>query len=111
MPNETQLGTRQRQLLQFSRMIYSRLLVFYPRDLRAKFGSEMTDVFEELLRDATVRHGSAGVVAVWGSALWELLIVASPLRLENKTLMAGALSFLTSSALFLAFFSGLKRVL
>jgi hypothetical protein len=111
MPKEKPFDTRHSEVVQFSRMIYFRLLVFYPRDLRARFGSEMTDVFEALLRDAAFRDGFAGVVTMWRWALWELLTVASASRLESRTLMAGGLSFLTSSALFLAFFSGLNRVM
>ncbi len=94
--------------VQLSRFVYERLLLFYPRDLRRRFGLEMAEVFEDLMREAAIRRGLAGVASQWGSALWELLSVAAPSRLENNTLMAGAISFLASSALFLAFFSTLK---
>jgi len=40
---------------------------------------------------------------IWGSVLWELLTVALPARLASNAVMAGALSFLASSALFLVF--------
>jgi hypothetical protein len=44
------------------------------------------------------------VTSLWRSALWELLTVAVPLRLASNAVMAGAISFLASSVLFLVFF-------
>jgi len=94
----------QLRITQASSLAYSGLLILYPRDLRRKFGAEMVEVFEDLTREAMVRNGPRGMAMMWGSALWELLTVAIPARLASNTVMAGALSFLASSALFLVFF-------
>jgi len=87
-----------------SRLAYSRLLILYPHDLRCRFGADMVEVFEDLMHEAAARSGRAGIATIWSSALWELLTVAAPSRLASNALMAGALSFLASSALFLVFF-------
>jgi len=94
----------QNRSFRVSRMVYSGLLTLYPPDLRRRFGAEMEEVFEELLR-AAAQSGANSVAAVWSRALWELLAVALPQRLASETVMAGAISFLTASGLFLAFFS------
>lgn len=94
----------QLRIIRASRFAYSGLLFVYPRDLRRRFGSEMVEVFEDLSREAMTRSGPSGIAAIWRSALWELLSVAAPSRLASNTLMAGALSLLASSALFLVFF-------
>jgi hypothetical protein len=90
--------------LRVSRVLYSGLLILYPRDLRRRFGAEMEEVFEESLCAAAER-GSPSVAAVWSCALWELLTVALLQRLASETVMAGAISFLAASGLFLTFFS------
>ncbi len=95
---------RELAVVRLSRVVYAGLLVFYPRDLRYKFGAEMADVFEALMRDAIVERGTAGTISLWRSALWELLTVAVPLRLASSAVMAGAISFLASSVLFLVLF-------
>jgi hypothetical protein len=87
-----------------SGIIYRRLLLFYPPELRRKFGEEMQDTFGALLSDAVVERRVADVFSLWRLALSELLTVALPLRLATETVMAGALSFLASAALFLVFF-------
>lgn len=93
-----------KKTIQLSSFIYRHLVIFYPRECRHKFGSEMVEVFEDLLDDAIRRRDASGIVSLWSSALWELLSVAAPLRLENTVVIAGALSLVASSALFLAFF-------
>jgi len=95
---------RRAALIRLNRVLYTRLLIFYPADLRRKFGDEMADVFEAVLSDAVDEGGLTGVITPWGCALWELLAVAAPLRLASTTLMAGAVSVLASSVLVLAFF-------
>jgi len=98
----------QLKLARMSALAYAEMIRLYPRELRLRFGGGMEEVFGDSLREAAARRGFKGIVAVWGRALWELLTVAAPSRLENNTLMAGALSLLASSVLFLAFFSTLK---
>jgi len=87
-----------------SRVVYAGLLIFYPDDLRHKFGAEMADVFQAAMRDAIVERGPAGMISLWRCALWELLTVAVPLRLASNAAIAGAISFLASSVLVLVFF-------
>jgi hypothetical protein len=84
--------------------IYRGLLLVYPAELRRRFGQEMQDVFVALLCDAIVKRSAMEVFLVWRLALWELLTVALPSRLASSAVMAGALSFLASAALFLVFF-------
>jgi len=91
-------------IVRLSRVVYSGLLIFYPGDLHRKFGAEMTDVFQAVLRDAILQRGPAGMISLWRCALWELLTVAVPLRLASNAAIAGAISFLASSVLVLAFF-------
>ena len=98
----------QLKLARMSALAYAEMIRLYPRELRLRFGGEMAEVFGDSIREAAARRGLKGVAAVWSRALWELLTVAAPSRLENNTLMAGALSLLASSVLFLAFFSTLK---
>ena len=95
---------RELTLVRLSRAVYAGLLVFYPRELRHQFGAEMVDVFEAVMRDAVSERGLPGAISLWRSALWELLIVAAPLRLASDALKAGAISFLASSVLFLVLF-------
>jgi hypothetical protein len=96
------------KLVGLTRIAYTGLLMFYPRDLRRRFGDEMADLFEDLIRDAAARQGLRGVATAWASAFWEVLTVAAPSRLASNAAMAGALSFLASSALFLVFFRALN---
>jgi hypothetical protein len=102
------LNAAEIRAIRASRLVYANLIFLYPSDLRCRFGVEMTDVFEELMRAATMRRGLLGIVSLWRSVLWELLTIAAPSRLTSSSLMAGALSFLASSALFLVFFSALN---
>jgi len=95
---------RRLTIVRWSRALYAGLLIFYPTDLRRKFSEEMADVFEAAVQDAIVERGLAGVTSLWRSALWELLTVAVPLRLASNEAMAGAISFLASTVLLLAFF-------
>jgi hypothetical protein len=39
---------------------------------------------------------------------WELLTVAAPARFESNTLIAGAVSFIATSVLFLLFFQAVS---
>ncbi len=90
--------------LRMSSYIYSLLLASYPRELRQRFGGEMTQVFADQISEAWARRGVFGVVRVWLTAGWEVISVAAPLQMRNPVLIASALSFVSSSVLFLAFF-------
>ena len=66
----------------------------------------MLTTFSEQMCSEWKRSGLVGIVPVWRSALWELLSVAVPLQLQPRSsiVIAMALSFLWSSALFMALF-------
>ncbi len=96
--------SREPASVRIGRIIYGGLLMFYPPELRRKFGEEMLDVFVALLCDAVVGRRNIEIFSLWRSALWELLTVALPSRLASSAVMAGALSLLASAALFLFFF-------
>jgi hypothetical protein len=55
------------------------------------------------------RHGFMGMVRVGVTAAWEVVSVAAPLQLRNSVVIAAALSLVSSSALFLAFFRAVSR--
>ena len=94
----------QRRIIHASRLAYTLCLLVYPCDLRRRFGAEMVEVFEDVTREALTRSGPKGMAMIWRSAVWELLTLAAASRLASNTVMAGALSFLAASALFLVFF-------
>lgn len=96
--------SREAASIRISRIIYGGLLIFYPPELRRKFGKEMIDLFVTLLRDSIAEGRSVKIFSLWESALRELLTVALPSRLASNAVIAGALSFLASTALFLFFF-------
>ncbi len=91
------------RIIRVSCRLYGHLLIFYPGEFRRRFAAEMTQLFEEMLRHAAQR-GPIAIISLGLSALWELLSVAAPLRLQNASVIAGALSLIASSILFLAFF-------
>ena len=81
--------------------IYRFLLFAYPREFRHEFGGEMAQVFADLARD---RRGVSGAIFLWRLVPWELIGIAFPLRLQDTKVIAGASSFIISSALMLVFF-------
>jgi hypothetical protein len=96
------------RVVRASRLLYTGLIVLYPREVRHRFGVEMADVFEDLMREAAAQRGLRGIFLPWGSVLRELLTVALPLRLASNSVIAGAISFLAASALFLVFFRAVQ---
>jgi len=95
--------------LQMSCFLYRLLLGFYPREFRQRFGVEMTQVFADQMWGEWQRHGFMGMVRVGVTAAWEVVSVAAPLQLRNSVVIAAALSLVSSSALFLAFFRAVSR--
>jgi hypothetical protein len=91
-------------ILRSSAWLYSILLVLYPHDLRARFGPDMLELFENQLNDALKTRGTVGIVRPWFTAVGELLDVAVPARLTSTGAIAGALSFLVSSGIAWVFF-------
>ena len=71
-------------LLEVSHKVYESILIFFPKDLRGDFGSEMIEVFDEQAWEAYSRRGSSGLLRVWFSATWEIVTVAFPSRLAGR---------------------------
>ena len=90
--------------LQMCCSLYRLFLGFYPREFRQRFGVEMTQVFADQMQGEWKRHGVVGIVRVGLIASWEVMSVAAPLQLHNPVVIAIVLSFVSSSALFLALF-------
>jgi hypothetical protein len=90
------------RVIRDSRIVYSALLFAYPGEFRRRFGSEMLNTFSDQLSDEWAQNGVVGLLRVWRSATIELFSVAVPLQLRSPTTTAMALSFLISSAVFVA---------
>jgi hypothetical protein len=85
------------RFIQASVWVYGKLLAVYPREVRVRFASDMTEIFEDLLHDAAAQRGAAGIVVQWRRALLEFATVALAARLESHLIIAGTLSFVVSS--------------
>ena len=77
--------------------VYQRLVLVYPRELRARFSTDMAEVFEDQLHDASAQRGAAGIVVLWCCALVEFITVGVPERLKSNLIIAGGLSLVLSS--------------
>lgn len=84
-------------LIRLNAWVYRSQLSAYPRELRARFGADMTDVFEDLLCEAARQGGPQQIAALWCTVLVELAAVAIPARLTPHVIIAGSLAFLVSS--------------
>jgi len=84
------------------------LVILYPRDLRRSFREEMTEVFDEQLREAWEESGFTGFLRVWLCALRELLCVALPAQLAQPVVVVPALSLISNSFLFLVILRALS---
>jgi uncharacterized membrane protein len=93
--------------------LYRLLLGFYPREFSQRFGAEMTQVFADQMQEEWKRRRVVGIVRVSLIAGWEVVSVAAPLQLHNSlhnsVVIAVALAFVSSSALFLALFRAVSR--
>jgi hypothetical protein len=74
-------------MVRASASVYRRLFILYPRAFQQDCADDMAQVFTDLARDAHRRVGAAGVFAVWGHALADLLVTALA---ERGTQMDGA---------------------
>jgi hypothetical protein len=74
--------------LPLSSRIYSRLLLFYPEELRRTYGEEMTLVFADELRDADL----GGAVRIWRNALAEFLLLALPVFVSKPAFRVHAIA-------------------
>jgi len=91
-------------LIRLSCFLYSRLLIFYPRELRQKFGTHMVEIFEDLLLELPPRCTFAAFLSLWRIAFWELATVGVVSRLQETAYIAAAASILLSSLLMWSFF-------
>lgn len=73
-------------VLDISHNVYGSILIFYPKDLRADFGNDMIEVFDEQAWDAYSRGGFSGLLRVWFHATREIVTVAFPGRLAERAL-------------------------
>lgn len=73
-------------ILDVSHQVYQSSLIFYPRDLRSDFGTEMIEVFDEQAGEAYSRRGFSGLLRVWLSAAREIITVAFPGRLIGRAI-------------------------
>ena len=87
-------------VLYLSCRLYRLLLIAYPSALRTRFGQEMAGVFEEQIEEAWQRGKLRGVAGVWSCALEELVLVALPSWLNPGLLRIGAISLLSTIAVF-----------
>jgi hypothetical protein len=79
---------------------YRALLWLYPRDLRAAYGGEMTDVLEQQLAAEWARSGARGLVAAGSCAIGELFTIAIPGQMLCTRMIAPVLSLLITSAMY-----------
>jgi hypothetical protein len=70
------------------------LLSFYPAELRAEFGAEMTEVFLEDLEDSRRCRGMVGIVRVWWRSMRELCRIASPEIASRREIAVPVLIYL-----------------
>lgn len=87
-------------ILYISCRLYGWMLRLYPSALRSRFASEMADVFEQQISEAWQHGQFRGVAGVWSCALEELVLVALPARLNPGVLRIGAISLLSTMAVF-----------
>ena len=78
---------------------YDFTLRFYPAELRESFGAEMSEIFRQQTVDARAEGGWA-MARVLYYAFSELFTRALPARAEARILIAGAGSFVCTSAIF-----------
>ena len=71
-------------IVDLTRKVYERSLIFYPKDLRDDFGSEMIEVFDEQVSDAYSRKGFTGILHVWFGVTREIVTVALPNRFVER---------------------------
>ena len=90
-------------ILDVSRKVYEKSLLFYPNDLRGNFGSEMIEVFDEQVSEAYYRNGLLGLLHVWFSVTREFVTVALLGRLGGRMLPIAAV---TLALAFMVWFAG-----
>jgi hypothetical protein len=72
-----------RRLAFWSVRTYALLLYLYPCAFRTGFGASMTQVFEDLARDASRNSGLTGLAALWVVTLVDLLVSLAQLYAQE----------------------------
>lgn len=85
-----------------SRWFYELSLHLYPRELRARFGAEMSEIFAAQLEAVHTRHSSAAILRVWWEAYSELLSVALPCQIVNPAFAVRVASVLSTGVIYLS---------
>ncbi len=74
-------------MLSFSDRLYRRFLWAYPAEYKEAFTEEMAQVFRDLCREIYEREGSAGLLELWLTTLFDLIKTALEERLKEATTM------------------------
>jgi hypothetical protein len=85
-----------------SSRIYSRMLAFYPDDLRRNFAADMASVFAEDLAAARRESGIRGALRVWRWTAFEFLRLALPSWIATPAVRVRAISIALFAAMMLA---------
>jgi hypothetical protein len=64
--------------------IFRRFLRLYPADFRARYGDEMTRVFQEQLRDARAAGGRGSVASLWARCIVDLVVTVPKQHFEKE---------------------------
>lgn len=81
-----QHGKGKSTVLGVSRRIYEASLIFYAKDFRGEFGSEMIEVFDEQVSEAYWRSGLAGLLRAWFRATREIVTVGLFRRFAGRAI-------------------------
>jgi hypothetical protein len=93
-------------ILDVSHEVYEKSLIFYPKNVRSDFGSEMTEVFDEQVSEAYSRSGFVGLLRVWLRATREFVTVALPGRLGGRIVPMAAVMVALALMLWFAGYIG-----
>ena len=77
-----------------ARRVYKRLLAFYPKDFRGRFGPSMEQTFSDNFRERRDRGGHATAFLVWTLAETSLGIMKARARLHTSSVLAAVTGFL-----------------
>lgn len=66
-----------------SAFVYTKMLRWYPPDLRCQFSEDMMDVFQENLEASWRRSSWRGVVSVWRDVGRDMAEIVLPYRLRR----------------------------
>ncbi len=97
-----QHGKKKSTVLDVSHRIYEASLIFYVKDFRGEFGSEMIEVFDQQVSEAYSRSGLAGLLRVCFRATREMVTVGLPGRFAGRAISIVAV---TATLVFMFWFA------